>query len=198
MSGWAPTLAVELAAQACGQLHWLSGRVFEISGRWAGQVGDDRAAVALTRCSRHLGEHSRWWAELQPESVLVDPASARGPGHAAVGELVADLDALDDDLERLVALGRFALPQLAADVAELVDRCRGPAAGATARVGRWVLADLAVDQADVWRVAGALMGDRGHAERAGELLGRLSGRLVACGGRVVPALSGSDHPPDSG
>jgi hypothetical protein len=117
-------------AQACEQL-------FVALGSLAPQLPSPAAAVAAATMARRLGAHAGAWAELVPESVLLEEARASapavppvepawGPVHAAIDSLRADLQLL---LTRTSVVADGAARRVARAVLADLDRGRDPSLG---------------------------------------------------------------------
>ncbi len=123
-------LTTELAAS--------SDALFTLTGAWATTADDPHAVIMMATLSRHLGEHTVWWRQLRPESVLLLEGSE--PAAAVIG--LADAPGADAPAADQVAwLTDRAVPQLRAAVDELAGSA-GPEAAPFRRVARWVAIDL--------------------------------------------------------
>jgi hypothetical protein len=116
------------AAREYTRLARVCEQLFAALGALAPQLPSPTAAVAAATMARRLGAHAAAWAELVPESVLLEDARAAAPAVPAIepawDPVHAAIDALRADLERLLT------------------RTTTVADGAARRVARAMLADL--------------------------------------------------------
>ena len=121
-----------------GGLAWVSGRLFELEGRWAASMDEPAAVVHLAEHSRHHGWHAGLWRDALPDSpalAATDHVTAPARWDAAIA-LTADGGLLDgaDDAGRLAALYRGLVPRLAGLLADLDHQLAGPGDRAIRRV----------------------------------------------------------------
>jgi hypothetical protein len=120
------------AAAEYTRLAAASESLFRTLGALAPTLPSPRAVVAAATLARRLGTHAAAWAELVPESVLLDEARRSAPAApdvagdwpsvaAGLQHLRAALDAL---LERTTALADAPARRLAGQV--LADLAEGP------------------------------------------------------------------------
>lgn len=132
-----------------GGLAWVSGRLFELEGRWAESMAHPGAVVHLAEHSRHHGWHAELWRDALPDSPALAAADhiVAPPGwERAMALTVAD-GAIDagGDAARLAALYRGLVPRLAGALADLHGQLAGPADASISRVLGLVTADVDAD-----------------------------------------------------
>jgi hypothetical protein len=169
-------------AQVVGGLHWVSARLFEVLGLWAGEVDRPDIAVSLATSSRHLGWHAADLADLMPDSVLLEDDAVSAPHDPGVAAAIDAIQAIPDSIERLAVAHRVLLPRIAARCVA-VDRASGPHSGAAlSRVIAFLLADLRRDRDDGEALLGRLLSDIDAGEGANGRVLEAESRLVTVGG----------------
>ncbi len=154
---------IDAAIRRLGGLTWISGELFALEGRWAGEVDDPAAAVHLATHSRHHGWHRTLWVDALPDSPALDATSHIGPPtpgwEAAVACLAEPLvdeeaDSVDgaaeaggalSDAHRLAALYRGLVPRLADLLAMFAAELDGPGDGEMARIVGLATHDVTAD-----------------------------------------------------
>ncbi len=152
--------------ERCSELHAVAARLFTIVGAWSAEDpdhagnadgadhagnADGAATVAFATLSRMFGEHSQWWSEYTPESVLLSDRRDRGAASTIVASAAALADAVHGArVERLAAV----LDLVARRVGELGLGCRDEAGAPFRRVASWAAADLAAGAVSVGAILG--------------------------------------------
>jgi hypothetical protein len=116
------------AAQEYTRLARTCESLFVALGALAPSLGPPAAAAAAAQLARRLGAHASAWAELVPESVLLEDARRAAPAAAIV--------------EPSIATVVDALTELRSAVADLLTRTTEVADGAARRQARSTAADL--------------------------------------------------------
>jgi hypothetical protein len=148
---------IEASGRRIGHHAWVEMRLFETLGRWSGTVADPRAKALLAAQSHHHAWHAEQWHALLPALPHLAAADLVAPSEAT-SELVATLAELDevpapaddtaaapDDVSRLAAIYRVALPRVAAAYREHLALTTPVTDGPTMRTLGLVLADLDAD-----------------------------------------------------
>ena len=128
-----------------GGLAWISGRLFELEGRWAETVTHPGAVMHLAEHSRHHGWHAGLWRDTLPDSPALAAADhVVAPAGWAEAFALADTTA-DHDAARLAVLYRALVPRLAGLLHGLRPRLDGPGDPAIHRTLGFVIADVDTD-----------------------------------------------------
>jgi hypothetical protein len=141
---------IEASGRRIGHHAWVEMRLFEALGRWSGTAADPRAKAMLATQSHHHAWHAELWHALLPALPHLPAADLVAPSEAT-SELVAALAELDeapapaDDVSRLAALYRVALPRVAAAYRDHLALTTPVTDGPTIRALGLVLADLDAD-----------------------------------------------------
>ena len=155
---------------ALGGLSWISGRLFELEGRWAETMADPAAVLHLAEHSRHHGWHAQLWRDALPDSPALAAADhvVAPAGWAQALELTASGGELDaaGDAARLAALYRGLVPRLAGLLHGLGSRLDGPGDTAIARTLGFVVADVGNDLRGGSARLAATLGDDEGIEKA--------------------------------
>jgi hypothetical protein len=142
--------SIEASGRHIGHHAWVEMRLFETLGRWSGTVSDPRARALLAAQSHHHAWHAELWHALLPALPHLPAADLVAPSEAT-SELVATLAELDeapapaDDVSRLAAIYRVALPRVTAAYRDHLARTTPVTDGPTIRALGLVLADLDAD-----------------------------------------------------
>jgi hypothetical protein len=138
---------IEESGRRLGGHAWVEMRLFEMLGRWSGDVDEPRARVLLAATSRHHARHAEMWIGLLPGLPHLPPADLVAPGEGAAA-MVAALDELDDapTTDRLTALVAVALPQVIDRLAAHLDRTVAIADAPAQRALRLALTEVRSDR----------------------------------------------------
>jgi hypothetical protein len=159
---------IEASGRRIGHHAWVEMRLFETLGRWSGTVADPRAKALLAGQSHHHAWHAELWYALLPALPHLPAADLVAPSEAT-SELVAALAELDeapagadadeaDDVARLTAIYRDALPRVAAAYRDHLALTAPATDGPTIRALGLVLADLDADARAGLELTAALEG----------------------------------------
>jgi hypothetical protein len=139
---------IEASGRRIGHHAWIEMRLFETLGRWSGTVADPRAKALLASQSHHHAWYAELWHALLPALPHLAAADLVAQSEAT-SELVAALAELDDaprdDVARLTAIHRVALPQVAAAYRDHLALTTPVTDGPAIRALGLVLADLEAD-----------------------------------------------------
>ena len=151
----APLLTLEAAARVAGHSRWLETRLFEVVGAWVVGERDPEVKAALAAQSRRHAWHSDGWGDRLPRVGHLDPDAltvAAGAGAEAVVGALEGVAGGEQTVERLVAMGRLALPRLVAAYRARLEAAHPLADGPTQRWLGLVMADEAAALAEVDRL----------------------------------------------
>lgn len=183
-------LTVVQTARIVGGVHWVTTRLFEILGGWAGESDRPDIAVSLATSSRHLGWHTSDLEELLPDSVLLEDHTTSMPHTAELGPALEAIAAIPGSIERLAVAHRVLLARLAAHCVA-VERAGAPHADASmTRVISFLLADLRRDRDDGEALLARLFDDLEVVERVHARMLDAESRLVAVGGLFPVTVTG--------
>ncbi len=165
--------AIEALAGRMGALSWVSAALFEIEGRWAGEMANPAAVAHLATHSRHHGWHASLWEQALPDSAALNARQhvAAPDGWAAALDVATTFDAGSQvgDVERLTVLYRGLLPRLTGLLADLGDELGGPGDGVISRTLGFVLSDVTADLLGGLRLLSGALVDAEAVEKAAEV-----------------------------
>jgi hypothetical protein len=140
-------LPIEKAADACGEMVWISDALFTTWGRWSTDEPDPAARVHWAVASRRHGTWATAWRGLLPTSPQLD-AAARIRAAAPWESLVTDLGGANlDTATRLAVAADVVLPRLATGLETLLAGSGEIADAPMRRVIRAHLADVGDERA---------------------------------------------------
>lgn len=175
-------LTVAQTAHVVGGLHWVSTRLFEVLGIWAGEADRPDIAVSMATSSRHLGWHASDLAELLPESVLLEGIAQSAPHDPGVDAALEAIRAIPGSIERLAIAHRVLLARVAARCVAVERAAAAESDEALARVLSFLLADLRRDRDAGEALLGQLLIDVSMVEQVNGALLEAESRLVAVNG----------------
>lgn len=157
-------LPIEQAADACGEMVWISDALFTTWGRWSTDEPVPAARVHWAVASRRHGAFATAWRDLLPTSPQLD-APARIRAAAPWQAVFADLDGADLDgaevgtATRLALAADVVLPALHAGLEALLTGSGEIADAPMRRVIRAHLADVGDETASVAALVAPLAAD---------------------------------------
>jgi hypothetical protein len=178
-------LDIETSAQRAGVHRWIEQRLFEILGRWSGEIPVAEARGLLGAQSYHHAWHAELWRACLPTLPHLDPEAVTAPPSPALATVmdeVADGAGAHDGLCRLVGVYRVVVPRLAAAYAGRHAGTSAVSDGPVLRALELIRPDLARDGEAGERLVQSLVETPDDARRAGERQGWLEGRLIEAGG----------------
>lgn len=176
-------------ARIVGELHWVTSRLFEVLGLWAGEADRPDIAVSMATSSRHLGWHTSDLADLLPESVLLEDEVRTAPHSDGVEAAVEAIRAIPGSIERLAVAHRVLLPRVAARCVSIERASSNHADASLARALAFLLADLRRDRDDGEALLGRLLVDIAVVEKVNTRVLEAESRLVAAGGLLPVRIS---------
>jgi len=177
-------------ARVVGELHWTTGRLFEVFGQWAGEADRPDIAVSMATASRHLGWHAGDLAELLPDSVLLEGVARTEPHEPEVAGAVDAIRAIPGSVERLAVAHRVLLARVAARCVAVERAVATHSDAALARVLGFLLADIRRDRDDGEALLGRLLVDIPTVEAVNARVLEAESRLVAAGGLLPSRIAG--------
>lgn len=177
------------SAQVVGELHWVTSRLFEVLGLWAGEADRSDIAVSMATSSRHLGWHAADLHELLPDSVLLEDEVGSEPHSPGLDGALEAIRAIPGSVERLAVAHRVLLPRVAARCVAIERASANHSDASLARVLAFFLADLRRDRDDGEALLGHLLPDVAAVERANSRVLEAESRLVAVGGLLPVRIS---------
>ncbi len=144
-------------ARAGGSLQWATARLFKLFGGWVRCVDDPADAVWLARTSRQLGWHVLHFAEIRPDSVLLDGSLVHDPHGFPANELTR---ALLEDLATTsgdhVGVASALVDLLRSQIQALRAVCDPNTDGALRRALDFLMVDLDTARSEQVRQSAAL------------------------------------------
>ena len=177
-------------SQIIADLHWLSSRIFDVLGTWAGEAENAAVAVSMATTSRHLSWHVSDLAELIPEPEIEDGDEDPGPLHPVVSEALDSIQAIPGTVERLGVTHRVLIPRLAVECVN-IERGSKPDddPDPLVDIARAMLDDLRRDRDDGEVILCQLIVDIATVQRVGERVLEAERRLVEAGGLLPITLA---------
>ncbi len=177
-------LGIEETARRLGHHRWLARRLFEVLGGWVPATPEPPAKVLLAAHAGHQADHAERWARHLPRIAGLGVDERTRPGHEALVDALAALEALAGTVERVAVAHRVVLTAQLADV-----RAQGAVVSAVAdpallRLTALVAADLERDLEAAERLLAALGGPDATAVAAAT--DRVAAALAAAGGVAGP------------
>ena len=129
-------------AEGAGEFIVLAELSTALSGRlagWSTDGADPDTSATMASLAARLGEHSSWWMDRTPESVLLEGERAAASGAGRLTDILALLDVPPSDRRSAVAP---VLDRLVAYLGILSERLSPVSDAPALRTIRLVLADL--------------------------------------------------------
>ena len=133
--------SVAQTARLVCALRWVCGRLSEILEAWAAEAAASDA-VELRALSRCLASHRERIDGLQPDSELMAPWRQAAPADGALAAALDEIAQLEAPADRLEAVSKVIVPQLAGACREIVMRAAPHCDAALASAAQALLDDL--------------------------------------------------------
>jgi hypothetical protein len=186
-------LTLQDSARRAGHYTWAERRLFEVLGSWIGGVAEPAVKVHLSAHSRHHAWHADLWHDRLPALHDLDPERlvvAANDELVAFMAAMAEPDAPDPTVERLVGVYRVLIPHLVVAYTRHLGAASAVTDGPTIRVLKLVLND----EMEAWRdgelLIQSLVDSPAAVDRATGHAARLHKMLLAAGGVAGPGGPG--------
>lgn len=169
-------------ARQASRLRWAVERLAGITGSWALETEDAKAAVWLATVARHLEQHADSLKGLRPGYAALAEESRPGPARPEIEAALDDIAAASGPAERLGIACRVLLGHLSAHCVALRAVTAAPADAPFDRALEFLMADLRRDLAAGETLLDELGLDGPAAARSAEAAASAESRLAAAGG----------------
>ncbi len=186
--------SVEETARRAGNYKWVEMKIFELMGGWVATVPELDIKLRLGTHCYHHAFHSELWhkrlpelREMSPEKVTVAPNDA----FVAFIDALAEPEAADQSIEKMVGMYRVLLPHLIAAYTFHRNNTSSITDSPTIRSIDFCLQDDMEEWREGEMIVQSLILDAADAQRAADHQAKLTTLMLAAGGVTGPGSVGS-------